>query len=113
VATLPTISGTTGPTTGKGFDGEGEYTVQPDQTVADMAYEVLERQARTRVRQTGERFEVAIHAVLCTKAGRQLWKLSRGPRRHESAAEWQKSLARKRAEERIYALGASAFSRVG
>jgi hypothetical protein len=87
--------------------------VQPDQTVANMASEVLERQARARVRQTGERFEVAIHAVICTEAGRQLWKLSRGPRRHEKAAEWQKSLARKRAEERIYALGASAFSRVG
>jgi hypothetical protein len=93
--------------TGKGLN------VQPDQTVANMASEVLDRQARARVRQTGERFEVAIHAVICTEAGRQLWKLSRGPRRHESAVEWQKCLAWKRAEERTYALGASTFSRVG
>ena len=86
--------------------------MQRDQTVADMANEVLTRQARARVRLTGERFEVALRAVLRTEAGRQLWKLSSGPLRHESAAEWQKNLVRKRAEERIYALGASELSQV-
>jgi len=77
-----------------------------------MVSEVLARQATARVRQTGERFEVAIHAVICTEAGRQLWKLSRGPRRHESAAEWQEHLVRQRTEERVYALGASELSKV-
>ena len=86
--------------------------MQANQTVADMANEVLVRQARARVQRTGERFGVALRAVLCTEAGRQLWKLRRGPHRYESADEWQKNLARKRAEERICALGASEFSKV-
>ena len=86
--------------------------MQVDQTVADMADEVLARQARARVRWSGERFEVALRAVLRTEAGGQLWKLRRGPHRHESADEWQKNLARKRAEERTYALGASEFLEV-
>jgi hypothetical protein len=60
--------------------------VQSDQTVASMVDEVLTRQAKARVRQTGERFEVALRDVLCIDAGRQLWKLSRGPRRHEKVA---------------------------
>jgi hypothetical protein len=86
--------------------------VRADQTVADMANEVLARQARARVRQSGERFGVALRTVLSTEAGRQLWELRRGPHRHESADEWQKNLARKRAEARTYTLGAYEFLEV-
>ena len=75
--------------------------MQADQTVAEMANETLVRQARARVRRTGEPFGAALRAVICTEAGQQLWKLRRGRHRYEKAAEWQKNLARERAEERI------------
>ena len=42
------------------------------QRVADMADEVLARQARVRAERTGESFEEALKAVLETEAGRQL-----------------------------------------
>ena len=86
--------------------------MQANQTVAEMANEILTRQARARVRRTGEPFGVALRAVLCTQAGRQLWKLRRGPHRHKSADEWQRNLVRERAEERIYALGGSELVKV-
>jgi hypothetical protein len=60
--------------------------MQSDQTLASMVDEVLTRQAKAGVRQTGEWFEVALRHVLYIDADRQLWKLSRGPRRHEKAA---------------------------
>ncbi len=86
--------------------------MQANQTVAEMANEILARQARARVRRTGEPFGVALRAVLCTQAGRQLWKLRRGPHRHKSVAEWQRNLVRERAEERVYALGGSELGKV-
>ena len=46
-----------------------------NQRVADMADEVLVRQAKARVESTGEPFEVALKAVLETEAGQQLRKL--------------------------------------
>ena len=78
-----------------------EKSVHTNQTVAEMANEVLTRQAAARVRRTGEPFGVALCAVLCTEGGLLLWKLSRGAHCHERASEWQKNLARKRAEERV------------
>ena len=75
--------------------------MQAHQTVAEMADEVLARQAAARALRTGETFGVALRAVLCTEGGQQLWKLRRGPHCHERAAEWQKTLARERAEERF------------
>jgi hypothetical protein len=70
------------------------------QRVADMAEEVLERQARERAERTGEPFEDALKAVLETEAGRQLEELRDGPHAHERAHEWQENIPRERIEER-------------
>ena len=70
------------------------------QQVAGMATEVLRRQARARVEQTGESFEGALKAVLDTKAGRQLGELRDGSHCDESAKRWQEDLAPERAKER-------------
>ncbi len=73
--------------------------MRKNQRVADMADEVLARQARDRVRRTGEPFEEALEAVQETEAGRQLGKLRDGPHGDERAQEWQEGLAEERAEE--------------
>ena len=70
------------------------------QTVAEMADEVLARQARARAERTGEPFEEALKAVRNTEAGRQLEELREGPHRHEKANQWQEDMPRERAEER-------------
>ena len=70
------------------------------QRVADMAEEVLARQARVRAERTGESLEEALKAVGKTEAGRQLEELSEGPHRDEGAREWQEGLAEERAGER-------------
>ena len=75
------------------------------QKVAEMADEVLARQARTRAERTGEPFEEALKAVRKTEAGRQLRELLSGPHGHEKADHWQEGLARERAEERADAPG--------
>jgi hypothetical protein len=75
------------------------------QKVAEMADEVLARQARTRAERTGESFEEALKVVLETEAGRQLGELREGPHGHEKANQWQGGLARERAEERAEAPG--------
>ncbi len=75
------------------------------QRVAEMADEVLARQAKTRADRTGEPFEDALEAVMDTEAGRQLEELRNGPRHDERAQEWQESLAREWAEERADAPG--------
>jgi len=70
------------------------------QTVADMADEVLARQARARAERTGESFEEALKAVGNTEAGRQLEELREGPHRDERVDQWQEEMSRERAEER-------------
>ena len=70
------------------------------QSVAEMAKEVLARQARARAERTGEPFEEALEAVRKTEAGRQLEELGEGPHRDERANQWQEDMARERAEER-------------
>ena len=70
------------------------------QRVAEMADEVLARQARRRARQTGEPFEEALETVRKTEAGRQLEELGEGPHRHERADHWQEDMSRERSEER-------------
>jgi hypothetical protein len=82
--------------------GKERETVQRDQTVFEMAQEVLERQARYVVLQTGQSFEKAMGAVEVTDAGRQLRELANGEHRDESAAEWQARLLWKRMEQRHY-----------
>jgi hypothetical protein len=77
-------------------------TVRPDQTVSEMAVEVLERQARTLTAQTSRSFENALEEVANTEAGRQLRELAEGEHREWRATEWQASLPWKRAEERHY-----------
>jgi hypothetical protein len=74
--------------------------MQKDQRVADMADEVLARQAGTRAERTGEAFEVALTAVLVTEAGRQLRELRNGLHSDERAERWQRDLAHQRAQER-------------
>ena len=81
------------------------------QKVAEMADEVLARQAKTRADQTGEPFEAALEAVMGTEAGRQLRKLRNGPHHDERAQQWQESLARERVEERADALGWSSSNK--
>ena len=74
--------------------------MQKNQSVSEMATEVLARQAGARARRTGESLEVALKAVLQTEAGRRLMRLRDGPHCDERAEEWQPSLPRERAEER-------------
>ena len=74
--------------------------MQEDQRVADMAVDVLARQAGARATRTGEPFDEALKAVLETEAGRQLGELRDGSHRDERADRWQESLTRERAQER-------------
>jgi hypothetical protein len=73
--------------------------MQQNQSVSEMATEVLARQAGARAKQTGESLEAALRAVLQTEAGRRLGQLRGGIHRDERAEQWQPSLARERAEE--------------
>jgi hypothetical protein len=74
--------------------------MQKNQRVADMAIDVLARQAGARAKQSGEPFEEALKAVLETDAGRQLRELRDGLHRNERAQDWQEGLVRERARER-------------
>ena len=84
---------------------EGKGTVRDDQTVAEMANEVLIRQAKARANRSGEPIEEAMEAVLNTEAGQQLRELRDGPHGDEGVEEWQVSMARERAQERVEQLG--------
>src|SRR5215203_5129732 len=74
--------------------------MQKNQSITEMATEVLARQADARARRTGESLEVALKAVLQTEAGRRLGRLRGGEHRDERADQWQPNLRRERAEER-------------
>jgi hypothetical protein len=74
--------------------------MQQNQSVSEMATEVLARQAGARAKRTGESLEEALRAVLQTEAGRLLGELRDGEHRHERAEQWQPNLPRERAEER-------------
>jgi hypothetical protein len=74
--------------------------MQQNQSVSEMATEVLARQAAARAKRTGESLEAALRAVLQTEAGRRLGQLRDGEHRDERAEQWQPSLSRERAEER-------------
>jgi hypothetical protein len=75
--------------------------MQKDQTVSEMAQEVLERQAKALAHRSGHSLEDARRAVAETEAGRQLRDLANGAHRHEKAKEWQGSVFWERAEERL------------
>jgi hypothetical protein len=71
-----------------------------NQRVAEMAVDVLARQAGDRAKQTGEPFEEALKSVLETEAGKQLGELRDGPHRDERAPDWQQDLVQQRIQER-------------
>ena len=79
--------------------------MQPEQTVAEMANEVLVRQAKARADRNGEPIEAAMGAVVGTEAGKQLRELMDGPHADESVEEWQVGIARQRARERAENIG--------
>ncbi len=74
--------------------------MQEKQRVADMAVEVLARQAGARAEWTREPLEETLKAVRETEAGQQLTSLRDGPHRNEEAERWQDKLALKRAKKR-------------
>ena len=74
--------------------------MQQNQSITEVATEVLARQAGARAKRTGESLVEALRAILQTEAGRRLGRLREGPHRDEKADEWQPSLPRERAEER-------------
>lgn len=69
-------------------------------TVAELAEEVLVRQARYRAGETGETLEEAVEAVVNTTAGRMLVRIADGPYGDLSPEEWQVRLVEQR--ERDY-----------
>jgi hypothetical protein len=79
--------------------------VRDDQTVAEMANEVLMRQAKARADRSGEPIEEAMEAVLNTEAGKQLKELRDGPHGEEGVEEWQVGIAQERSHERVERLG--------
>jgi hypothetical protein len=79
--------------------------MRDDQTVAEMANEVLLWQAMARADRNGEPIEAAMSAVVGTEAGRQLAGLRDGPHGEEGVEEWQVGIAQERARERAGALG--------
>jgi hypothetical protein len=66
--------------------------LHPDQTVFEMAEEVLERQARYLADQTGQTFEKALEIVADTETGRQLRNWANGVHRHEKARDWKANM---------------------
>lgn len=79
--------------------------MQKDQTVSEMANEVLMRQAKARADRSGEPVEEAMEAVLNTEAGKELRDLRDGPHGEEGVQESQVEAARDRAQERAEDLG--------
>jgi hypothetical protein len=75
--------------------------VQEDQSVSQMAQEVLMRQAKDLAQRSGYSLEDARQAVSDTEAGRQLRELANGEHRHENAQAWQPSVLWERAEDRM------------
>jgi hypothetical protein len=86
--------------------------VQQDQSVSQMAQEVLMRQAKALAQRRGHSLEDARRAVSNTEAGRQLRDLATGEHRHEKAQAWQMRLFWERAEERLmHQIGSEILSR--
>ena len=75
--------------------------MKQDQSVSQMAEEVLMRQTKALANRSGHSLEDAREAVSDTEAGRQLEGLARGEHRHEKAQAWQAGVFWDRAEERL------------
>jgi hypothetical protein len=72
-----------------------------EQTVFEMAEEVLAAQAKYLADQTGQSFEEALQIVADTVAGRQLRELANGEHRYKRARDWQARMYWDRTEERL------------
>lgn len=75
--------------------------MKAEQTVSEMALEVLVRQAKAMAARSRLPFNEALVEVLKTEAGGQLSELASGPHRNEKAAEWQTALLKERVERRL------------
>jgi len=73
--------------------------MRPEQTMAEMAEEVLSRQARAQAQRTGQSRAEAREAVIQTPAGRQLEGLRSGVHRHKEVRYWQANLLFERVSE--------------
>ena len=73
--------------------------MRAEQTVNEMAQEVLWRQARALAQRTGQSNASARAAVLQTPAGRQLEELRCGPHQDEETRYWQANLLFERMSE--------------
>ena len=73
--------------------------MRAEQTVSEMAQEVLSRQARALAQRTGEPLREALEAVVESPAGRQLEELRGGPHQDEVARYWQANLLFERVSE--------------
>jgi hypothetical protein len=76
--------------------------LEKEQTVLEMAEEVLVRQAEALSAQTRQPFGRALEAVSDTEAGQQLRLLTESEYRFQRAAQWQASLRQQRIQERHY-----------
>jgi hypothetical protein len=86
--------------------------VKQEQSVSEMAEEVLLRQAKAMSKRSGQSLDDARQAVSGTEAGRQLRDLANGEHRHEKAQNWQVSVFWDRAEERwLHLVGSEALLR--
>jgi hypothetical protein len=86
--------------------------VQEDQSVSQMAEEVLMRQAKVLAQRSGYSLDDARQCVSDTEAGRQLRDLANGEHRHVKAQAWQASVFWERSEERMmHQIGSEALSR--
>ena len=75
--------------------------MRPEQTVSEMALEVLERQAKALAERRELPLEEALVEVLKTEPGGLLSELAEGPHRHEKARRWQAALPKERVEQRL------------
>jgi type II secretory pathway component PulF len=89
-----------------------EKSVRRDQSVSQMAQEVLMRQAKVLAQRSGYSLEEASQTISDTEAGRQLRELANGEHRYVKAGHWQASVFWERAEERfMHQIGSEALSR--
>ena len=73
--------------------------MRAEQTVNEMAQEVLSRQAKAQARRTGQSQASARAAVIQTPAGCQLEELRSGAHQDEEVRYWQANLLFKRVSE--------------
>jgi hypothetical protein len=89
-----------------------EKSVQEDQSVSQMAEEVLMRQAKALAHRSGHSLEDARQTVSDTEAGRHLRESANGEHRYVKAGHWQASVFWERAEQRLmHLVGSEALSR--